>query len=191
MRQAGYTLVEMLAALLIIGLAIGALVQALTVITRSQTVAVQLDEQSRALAEASNKLNELVTQAQHGDPALAALRGDPSRLDMRCAASTCGAVVSSDGHRSFIAFDLVGGRHIVELPGVSGARFMFEGERNPLLSWPAKTQTDEGRQVLRAIVLEGVAQGASRPLARVQIAPKQPWTCDFDMISQSCREDAL
>jgi type II secretory pathway component PulJ len=98
MREDGYTLAEALAALLMISLAVGGLLEGMDVIGKTQARAGASVEEGRSLRAASENLASLVHRAGAVSSDDAAFAGDARRLDfdcptgVRCAAVTCGLI---------------------------------------------------------------------------------------------------
>ena len=188
MNDDGYTLVEMLAALVIIGLAIGGLTQAVRVIGLTQGAAVRAMGEARQLRAAQEGLSRLAErQGPFASDQPAAASGTASGFSFGCgAAAACGVAVTSSGRGARIALTKPSGPVAsIELAGASGANLIYGGDQSVGETWPPRSQQ---RQVLRWIGLTGGAGDA--PLASGRLWREEAPDCVFDVIAQACRASA-
>ena len=185
MSQDGYTHAETLAALVMIGLAIGGLTAGVRVIGLDQAATTRRLADGHGVAEAQRAL---ATLFEGRGPFLSSeadgLRGDPGRLAFDCgAAGGCGASLNEGSGAALLNISGRNGGETIQMPGVPAARFLFVGSRTVGDRWPP---VDPDPQTLRSIVIEtGGAQPT--PVAAVRLWREHPITCAFDPISQACR----
>jgi len=177
MSEDGYTLAEMLGALLMIGLALTGLAQGLRVIGVLQTSTAASMAEERGLRTAETRLTALVTEGRPGS-----FKGSSSAVSFDCGgADRCAALITSAG------LELrEGGRRqsAFSFSVLDGARLVYDGAASSGLSaWPPEGP----RQSLRAIRL--VAKDDT-PLLVAPVWREQSGACAFDPIAQECREDA-
>lgn len=182
MNDDGYTLAEMLAALAILGMAMGGLGLVANLIARQQL--------------ASNRIHMRLVDDRAADQALtswldqqnvATLRGDPRALSATCGSATCEARLEADKRRT-----------VLVLRGRSGpvrrlrlrqqdVRFGYVDGGGVADAWPrvAVTTADAQDEVPRAVRL--TAPGAAAPLAVARVWVREPRDCQFDAIVGACR----
>ncbi|MDR3511016.1 MAG: prepilin-type N-terminal cleavage/methylation domain-containing protein [Caulobacteraceae bacterium] len=183
MSEAGYTLVEMLAALIIIGLAVGGLTEAAHVVGRAQAAAMRTAAQARALRAADQALARLVLrQGPFASDAPNAFEGGAQSLAFPCRdGSTCRADLQPNARA---ATRLAIATGTVEPPlslGQGQAAFVYGGDSDVNGNWPPSGP----RQILHWIGVQDVSSGA--PLALADVWREEPPGCVFDPIAQACR----
>ncbi len=190
MNDAGYTLVEMLAALFIIGLAIAGLAEGMAAIGKSQSAATSLLVTQRAGARADRDLVQLF-QGQgpfrSDDPA--SVTGGRSRLAFACGARSCSAGVLPRGNDAVLAVSgLDGWRDAVLLPGARDARFAYVDDAGQHSAWPPPG--DGERRKVRAVMVVTGPSGAPSAVAGARLWIDQAPDCAFDPILGDCRASA-
>jgi hypothetical protein len=189
MNDDGYTVAEVLAALVMIGLAIGGLTMGVRVIGQIQISAVRAAAADTAMRGVQDGLTGLL--ADQGpftikDPD--AFVGSGRGFSFRCIRpSPCGAQLSAAGG----GLDLIlqtGSRasQTLILPGTTAAHFAYASERGVSLFWPPKT---DSAQTLRSVTLVRDQAGGA-PIASARIWREQPADCAFDPVSGDCRVPA-
>ena len=181
MTDEGYTLAEMLAALAILGMAVGGFGLVTSLIARQQLAANRV---STRLAEGRAAERALVLWLADQDPLT--LNGDDRRLSATCGPTTCTARLEADKSRTMLI-----------LQGRSGAtrRLRLRQPRVQLgysdnlgraTVWPRPGSDEGGARPLapRAIVL---VAANNAPLAVARIWPREPRDCQFDAIAGACR----
>ncbi len=182
MSDDGYTLAEALAAIVMIGLAIGGLAQAAHVIGRLQersAAGVQAQARNLALQQGLDRHLQTVepvwsdrggAQVSSRSAVLPCGHGAMCRLDLERAA---------DGERLTLR-DARGRKRSLALGPTRRARFEYVDDDGVHEAWPPAVIP---RRTLRAIaVVDG-----ERPLAVGRIWPVQPGPCVFDSVSGECR----
>jgi prepilin-type N-terminal cleavage/methylation domain-containing protein len=187
MSDDGYTLAEMLAALTILGLAMGGLGLVVSLIARQQLTANRI--QARLVDEraADQALTRLLVQAEADD-----IRGDGRNLSFTCGEATCGASLRADGRRTLLVLqDRSGpGRRLrLRRPNLG---FSYVDGLGAVGAWPRPTGattnspgTSAKDRSLRAVLL--TAPDASAPLAVGRVWSREPRDCQFDGIIGACR----
>lgn len=179
MTDDGYTLAEMLAALAILGMALGGLGLVTSLIARQQL--------------ASNRVSTRLIEDRAVDRALGlwladqdatTLSGDDRRLSGTCGPATCTARLDADRRRTVLILQARSGsarRLRLRQPHV---RFGYRDSRGEVAAWPRPDEGDAQDLAPRAIVLAGT-NGA--PLAVARVWPREPRDCQFDAIAGACR----
>jgi hypothetical protein len=190
MKDDGYTLVEALAALFMIGLAIGGLIEGVHVLGRLQAAATGSVRDGRNLRQANQGLARLLAR---GGPFLSdgkTLTGDASEMNFPCGQGPeCSArLVESGGALEVLEDGAVVGRY--RLAGATGAQFVYGGATAEGAIWPPSGATLAGRQALRSVAIVEPTRTGAEPLAYVRLWSEQAQDCQFDVISQDCRETA-
>lgn len=181
MSDDGYTLAEMLAALAILGMAVGGLGLVTSLIARQQLAAHRI---SIRLAEERAADRALGLWLADQDPA--SLSGDDRRLSATCGPATCTARLEADKQRT-----------VLVLQGRSGAarrlrlrqprlRFEYSDGLGQVAVWPRSGGDEGGAKALapQAIML---AAANDAPLAVARVWPREPRDCQFDAIAGACR----
>ncbi len=189
MNQDGYTLAETLAALAMIGLAIGGLTAGVRVIGLNQAAATRHLADGHSLGGAEQVLSRLFAgQGPFQSSDAGGLRADGRRLSFTCAdASPCSASLDSGGLGERLS--VVKGREteVAILPGVRSARFAYAGTQTLARVWPPASKDPE--DLRSVLILDG--SGANEvPIVIARLWREQPVTCAFDPIRQNCRAAA-
>lgn len=181
MTDDGYTLAEMLAALAILGMAVGGFGLVTSLIARQQLAAHRV---STRLTEGRAADRALDLWLAEQDPA--SLSGDDRRLSATCGPATCSARLEADKQHT-----------VLVLQGRSGAarrlrlrqprlRFGYNDGLGLAAAWPRPGGDGGDAKALppRAIVL---VAADSEPLAVARLWPREPRDCQFDAIAGACR----
>lgn len=186
MREDGYTLAEALAAMLIIGLAMGGLFEGARVLSRMQAATTTAVAEGRELRRASAAFTRLVSSSEMADAGLAGtLRGGPTRLVYDCGAkASCEAVLRSGGDGSWLEVQAAEGpRRTFRLVQGRNPRLVYISTHGRFLSW----SSDLKHGTLRAVTIELPSGGADLPLISARVWIEQSRACEFDLISKACR----
>ncbi|MBS0297123.1 MAG: hypothetical protein JSR45_12495 [Proteobacteria bacterium] len=192
MSEDGYTLTETLAALLMIGLAIVGLTQAMSVIGRIQGRAGASLSQGQTLREARLGLSSVLKGAGPFRSDTEALQGDARSFTFDCGRpSRCGArIESTSGTVQRVVIDFGGRSRSLAVASADPLVFGYEVDGAvPLSAWPPE---DEGqrRRSLKAVSLARRSAQGDTLVARARVWSEQPADCKFDLISQECRGGA-
>lgn len=175
--DSGYTLVEMLAALAVIGMTFGGLSAGISVLARNQTAATTRIGSSENLIASQASLEAALTWVKSGD----ILAGTTRRLELKCSrGDRCEAAGGlKDGPVSLIR---TGGDR-VEGIAATGYDFGYVTSGGLAQTWSA-----EGDDRLLAIVLRSNLSGAA--VAVMRFRQEQSFRCEYDVVIASCREPA-
>jgi prepilin-type N-terminal cleavage/methylation domain-containing protein len=192
MSQDGYTLTEMLAALVMIGLAIGGLTEGMRSLGLIQGSTGRVLADDRALRATHQTLDRLVAGQgpfTTGDPRGFVGQADRFSFDCDGSAPCTAALAPAPGGERLSVSGPSGATTAVVLRGLASVRFSYEGTRSVDGVWPpAPTSGPAQPQTLRAITLLGGTAAGEAPITRARIWAEQPSDCAFDIIGQVCRK---
>lgn len=177
-REAGYTLVEMLAALAVIGMAFGGLAAGSHILLRQQRNTTSDVATSEAFAATQASLEKVLSNVKSGD----VLFADARRIEFACEAG--GHCAPGDLARDDIVSSARVGAGRVAVAPARGYRFLF---------WTAAGQTplwsSESKNALAGVALTEDTPRAT-PIALVRLREEQAFRCEYDVVIASCREPA-
>jgi prepilin-type N-terminal cleavage/methylation domain-containing protein len=187
MNEAGYTLTETLAAMAVIGLAMGGLTLGMQVLGGQQSAVgatvLKAQEVRAAQAWLEGRLADHGPYRAHETGRLA---GTAERLAFDCgAAANC--VLSFEDHergRRLKVFRGQGEPVSYRLPSRAPARFVYRGAGEVELAWPPAGGT---RQALRSISLLQGESGREAAVFEARVWAEQPLDCAYDPVIQDCR----
>ncbi len=185
MSDAGYTLAEMLVALVIVGATAGAMTEGAVSLARIQGAAAASLSRGRVQARVQQSFAAFLRDRGpfRSGPDGDLLRGDGAGLDFGCGASTCHVGLNGSGSSQWLALDDgQGGRARFALPGGGDTRFVYGDGETLLAAWPPK---EEGRLLRTVSILSDAG-----PVAVAELALQQPADCQFDPIVRACRKGA-
>lgn len=189
MNDDGYTLAEMLAALAILGLAIGGLGLVVSLISRQQWTAQRLHDRLADARAADRALDVLFANELAAGANLRDLQGDTEGLSFTCGTARCAAQLRSDGKRTLLLLrDRSGVGRRLRLRA-RNLRFSYVGASGASDGWPAPrlgdTPPDDSKKSApRTIILRS---DAAAPLAVARIEAREPRDCRYDTIAAACR----
>ena len=184
MADDGYTLAEALAAVTVVGLALGGMSLAVTTIAGQQR---RIETAHRGLAAqgaADLALQRLLDgQGPFGLASDPSFSGSASALTFACGAATCRASIE-DGRRGSVLIVSRAGDAVERRPlAMASARFASVDEAGETLArWPA------GGGRLRAVMIR--RGGAGRAVAHARLDVDEGRDCQFDAVIGECRETA-
>jgi prepilin-type N-terminal cleavage/methylation domain-containing protein len=189
MNQDGFTLAETLAALVIIGLAVGGLVGGMNLLGRVQTKAVANAAQTDNGTQLESAFTLFLERAgpfrsddAHG------LQGDSGRFSYACGHRACTAKLDRKNGQMILALSGRNGSvRSIDL-GAGAYVFDYQDELGQEADWPPPDQGEP--RTLRAIGIVKPRLGEVLPVAEARIFAEQPATCAFDSISRTCRVEA-
>jgi hypothetical protein len=189
MNQDGYTLAETLAALVIIGLAVGGLVGGFDLLGRVQAKAAasanQADQRSRLETEFARFLEHEGPFRSADDPGL---RGDGAHFSYACGARVCTAELDGrNGQTQLVLTGRDGAARSTEL-GKGAFVFEYEDDLGQEPDWPP-ADPDRPR-TLSGIAIVRLRLGEVLPVAMARVFAEQAAKCAFDSISRTCRVEA-
>lgn len=184
MNDAGYTLSEVLAALLMIGLAMTGFGEALHVFTGGSLHAAAMQGQVADQAKIRQAVGELPTDVGPFGGADQTLTGSPQALSFACGlASVCSLAVTSRGGKTVLRGVTADGETSVTLSSLSGLRLSYLSAKDGSAwsNWPNGRADDR----LAAVAVYAL----SRPVAVLRFAKAQRGVCAFDVSFGNCRSD--
>lgn len=187
MSEAGYTLTETLAALAILGLAIGGLTSAMQVMGRQQAAANGLSAHITAARAGETAVERFL--AGHG-PFRAhepdRLAGDGRAFAFDCgAAEPCRVTVAQEAAGLVLKLrDETGAERSLPLLQPGPARLVYQGAVEAVGAWPP---AGPGRQPLRSISLVQTTDQGDAAILEARLVREQAADCAFDAVMQDCR----
>lgn len=187
MSEAGYTLVETLTALSMVGLAMGGVAAGMQVIGRQQLLASNVVAADQKMRAAQARLEDLF---RRGEPYRSheadRFMGQSAAVQFACgAAATCEARLApvAEGVQLHV-MDAEGREHETPLAAEGGARFLYQGSLTTSAVWPP---VEPGRQALRAVLVVTPSETGEIALLHARLWAEQPRRCDYDPILRDCR----
>jgi len=184
MNDDGFTLSDTLAALAIIGLAMGGVVTGGALLAKAQGRTDIRVARVAGLKRASVALDDLLAQAGPFRSRDAVFEGAPRAFSFSCGqAGRCGARLAGEGQTLALAVTRASGaQETIALKGVASAHFLYVGGVTEGDAWPRPAARPER---LRQLAL--VDDADESPLVQALLPIDQPTTCEFDVVSQDCR----
>lgn len=185
-REAGATLAEALAALLILGLAIGGLVHGTWIISRAQASVSRTLAQATATRGAQKAFEAaLATPAAGRAAADGRLDGRRRALGRPCEAVTpCGVILSDRGRDGLLVVrDEEGVSEQWILPSGRGAYLVYNSTAGSFPDW----NINDNRGLLRSISVVWPVGGDDTPMISARLWIEQSAACEFDTIAKTCR----
>jgi hypothetical protein len=187
MNEAGYTATEALAALAIIGLAMGGLTSGLMVVGRAQSAATTTLARADGIRTANHRLTQLFAEkGPFRSDRPNDFEGDSSAFSFDCGARRCGARIEG---QTLIVTGGDGVSAAVKLPVKATAGFIYGGSLGAGGVWPPVPLPPPALQwqVLQYVAISDSTSGRGGPIAVSHLWSQQSPTCDFDTITQDCR----
>jgi hypothetical protein len=185
MNDDGYTLAEALAALTMVGLAIGGIAQASFMFGKlSRAAGVQVAVGGR-LDRVQSSLGGLMDRAGPVvDDEASGFNGRERTLAFDCGTSRCSAELASSAGQTQLILRQAGKAATVRPIGDRArARFVYLDERGVQDRWPSGETIATRPAQLRAVALVD----GDTPLAVAPLWSRQQAACAFDSISGDCR----
>lgn len=183
MNEDGYTLAEVLAAMLILGLAVGGLVEGSRIIGRMQAPVITTRRDDQVLRRAELSVAGLLKLRSGGDQTLT---GDAHGLQFTCGTRTCGLALTPDGKKLSLSVRRGEVAQTFPLPHAGKISLVYLARDGRFDRWP---QPDSKRVLDGVMIVETSARGElALVVARSWI--EHPKTCEFDMIARGCRTSA-
>jgi prepilin-type N-terminal cleavage/methylation domain-containing protein len=186
MNEDGYTLVEMLAALAIIGLAMAGLAESARALRLLQQGVLRSVQAQQAGERAGRDLQRLfASQGPFRSKNAAGLSGGRAKLEFPCAGGgSCGARLTTNGGTARLELAGDGWRDVLALPA-SSASFVYVDAEGGAQDWPPSTSAPPTLVALAVIATRG-----AQPIAQVRLWRDEAFDCQFDPIAVDCREAA-
>ncbi|MFT4252061.1 MAG: hypothetical protein QM608_06225 [Caulobacter sp.] len=185
MHEDGYTLAEALAAIVMIGLAIGGLAQAVHVIGRLQVGAAAGVQAQARLGRLQQALDRQMVQVGPAWSDAGPAEGSAGAASLPCGGeAVCGLALESGADGGVLSMvDARGVRRSVAFAAAKPA-LRFVDATGVHDAWPPAAPTP--RRPLLAVAVIDAGRGG-RPLAVGRIWSRQPGACQFDGVSGQCR----
>lgn len=188
MKQDGYTAVESLVALAIIGLAMGGLTSSIYLVIKAQErTQSRLIDTARQRA-ASDRIEQLLLpEAPFRSDEPARLSGDDKGFEMSCGEQKCS--VRLEAGKLYLRA-AGGAERELRLPaGERGSALSYIGSNGVSARWPPLPLPPPAKslEILRAVVVNGASVGA-KPVLVAKIWTQQRYDCEYDIVIQDCRK---
>lgn len=190
MTDAGYTLTEMLVALMIVGLTVTGLTTAYAVIGRIHSDTHTLSFLLGSARSSDRILRELFQrQGPFRNFEAETFVGEATTIRFDCNRKwKCSADIATDSPRPrLLTLDDQGRRRQVRLPENSSWSFRYIGTRGALDAWPPSPDPTGRRSFLTAVNLIRTRSAGVEVFSEAVLWREQPPVCQFDAISQDCR----
>ena len=189
MSDDGYTLAEMLAALVIIGLAVEGLAECVRALRLTQAGAARTVAETQTLGRARRGLVRVLDgQGPFKSGDRAGLKGGATGFDFECkGGGRCGVqLMASRNGMALVMEGENGWRDVEPLPGVGQARLVYVTPQGRLDVWPV----DGPARTLTSVSLEAQSHAGPYPLMAARVWSEQVRDCAFDPIIDDCRAAA-
>lgn len=186
--QDGYTAAEALAALAILGLAMGGLTTSMGLIAKGQLKARERVEQSMLQRAADQRLERLLArEAPFRSDQVAHLVGDERGLEVDCGGAQRCAVRIED--ERLIVRDRDGQETSLKLPEGDAPKFRYLGSYRSSDVWPPATMPPPAPawQSLHGVAILGETAAKEKTLALAKVWRQQRADCEYDVVIQDCR----
>lgn len=184
--SAGYTLTEVLAALAVLGLAIGGLTSAAKIITRFQTTVAATVLDTHAVRQAQAALDRAFgDNGPYRSTRAADFTGDASGFSFACGqANLCSVTLADRPDGLALVFDHGdGSSRTTPLRQAGPAHWEYRGSRTLVSAWPPTTPEPE---MLRSIALVRAEGQDVAPILDSRLWVEHPAACVFDPVQQDC-----
>jgi type II secretory pathway component PulJ len=182
MSEGGYTLAETLAALAVLGMAMGGLstgLHTLGGVQRSASVSLADANRARMIEQHIGRLVSAHGPYLTGDDAQ--FSGDGQSFRFACGQpAQCEVRLKLEQPMQLSILDS-GQTSTFSLHGES-AKFVYEGSQDLTETWPGELRD----QALRSISLVQTVENEPRPAFQLRLWTEQPSNCHFQSISQAC-----
>ena len=181
--QDGFTLTEMLAALLIVGLAMGGLAQAGFTIAKLQSIGASKNGTLQASRRLQNRFQALLEGRgpfRSDDPRF---QGEEDHFEFPCGAVSCSAVLQRTSKDTTLEIRQASSLD-ADLGPLHAAHFVYVGSSSMGDVWPPASPA---RQRLQAILLMSQDGIGPHPLAAARVWRQEEASCRFDAIIKDCR----
>lgn len=186
MNEAGYTLTETLAAMAVIGLAMGGLSLGMQVIGRLQLQASQGVVKDHEIRASQNLVdNLLLAGAPFRSHEADRFVGTGEGFRFACGApDPCEVSLRRDGSGEQLRIQSQSGDPMEVGIGAGEARFVYQGSAGVSDIWPPQAPE---RQSLKAISLIRTSSSGEAILLSARLWLEQPAPCAYDTVLRDCR----
>jgi prepilin-type N-terminal cleavage/methylation domain-containing protein len=181
--QAGYTLAEMMVALLVIGLTVAGLAAASAQLGRLQRTALARIARADTDQRLQQAFQSLLQSAGPFRSSDASFAGSSRDFDFPCGTQHCSAALGEVGEETVLRLrtpDVVS----IGLGRLHNAHFEYVGSKTSDDTWPATTSQTERLEAVR--LLSADAKGFN-PLATARVWRQEEPGCQFDAVIGDCR----
>ena len=182
--EAGYTLSEMVAALLIVSLAMGGAFQATWLIEHQQRATLAAARGQDWMRDTSRRFADLLAAYQPPAVSGAGLQGDARGFRFACGRASCGAQLGVGGPDPALQLDAPAPETLA-LAGMRRPRFAYVTEGGESEVWPVASAHPSP---LQAVLLLDDAGGS---VLSARVWREEPAGCRFDVIARACREASV
>lgn len=183
MMESGYTLAEMMIALVIVSGTAAAMTEGVHTFTRFQgDVGAELNR-SRAMADAQRGFAAFLRNEGpfRTDGQGRAFRGDGDSFEFACGSrSECRATIEPDARGTSLQLDTGDAQFRYLLPGAHDVRFSFTDGDAERATWPPRA---DGAQLSSVALMSD-----SGPLLVANPGLDQAAACEFDPVIKACRD---
>ncbi len=186
MSDDGYTLLEMLVALTVVGLTAAGVAGGAFALARIQGQASGALTTERSVSMLQGRFADFLRGRGpfRSDDKRAGLQGSADQLEFPCGEGACTAQLIQTSAGTMLDLGLEDGTESqLPLPGVAGASFAYEDGEAEWSEWPP---SKKGAR-LRSVIILGGFEPDQRPLAIASLDVAQSANCEFDPILKDCR----
>lgn len=183
----GYTAAEALAALAILGLAMGGLTTSMGLIGAGQAKARARLEQAVLERAADQRLERLLARnAPFRSDQVDHLVGDAKSFALDCEGGRCGVRIE-EGRLIFL--DREGRETALRLPEGDAPHFVYIGSYGLSDAWPPAPLPPPAPpwQSLGSVLIQSQAGSREKPLVMAKVWRQQRADCEYDVVIQDCR----
>jgi hypothetical protein len=187
MSQEGYTASEALAALAILGLAIGGLTTSISLIGTGQLKAQSYLRQSALQRSANTRLERLLQpEAPFRSDEGSRLSGDGTGFEFQCGKARCAVQLRED---ALVTRDASGAERALPLPKAEDPTIVYLGSYSQSDVWPPALAPPPAPswQALRAVMIKSGGGDSDRTLVVARLWQEQRPDCEYDVVIQDCR----
>lgn len=185
MNDAGYTATESLAALAILGLALGGLASGIHVVSRAQSATSNVLTSAVSERAAADELTRLMRgRGPFRSDHAGGFAGASDAFSFPCGARRCGARVAGD---ALVVAGPDGMERVVRRLGPAPLAFAYVGGQGTVADWPPPPPPPPAQQwqVLQSVLLSSAESG--RSIGAIRVWVEQAADCEFDPVIQDCR----
>lgn len=184
--QAGYTLVETMAALSVLALSAVGLSAGLQLLLKQQAGVNALAGRTQSVRTAQRTLTAILNrEGPYRAQEPAHLSGDAQSLRVDCGEPRdCVVAVAQQGPASLLSLNADGIALAWRVPSSGRVAFAYQGTLDTGPVWPPASGR---RQALRSIALMDESETGTTTLLKIRIWAEEPATCAFDPVLADCR----
>jgi prepilin-type N-terminal cleavage/methylation domain-containing protein len=184
--QSGYTLVETLAALMLVSVTVAGLSAGVQVLLRQQAIVNAATSQTRAAHQAQSAFDQMLNRyAPYRTQEPEHFSGGDQALRLSCGeASDCTLTLSAAPGAVRLNVSASGGQRGWSLHAQGRTHFRYDGTLDTDETWPPAS----GRaQALRSVAVVEETPSGPTTLLKAKVWAEEPLMCAFDSVQQDCR----